>query len=48
VFVPGCCIGTTDQAVPLKCSASAIVASVAVLNEVPASQMSVAELADSD
>ena len=48
VFVPGCCIGTALHAVPLKCSASAIVAEVAVSKDVPTIQMSVAEVAEID
>src|SRR5580692_1642903 len=48
VLVPGCCIGTTAQAVPLKCSASAVVVPVVVLTVVPTTQMSVAESAEMD
>ena len=48
VLVPGCAIGTTVQAVPLKCSASADVVPVVVLTVVPTTQTSVAELAEMD
>ena len=46
--MPGCCMGTTAQVVPSKCSASAEVVPVVVLTVVPTTQMSVAELAEMD
>src|ERR1700722_5500617 len=41
-------IGTTDQAVPLKCSASPAVTPVVVFTVLPTTQMSDAELAEID